>query len=69
MTAPEGSRVVDVAASDLMTVPEAARHIGIHADTLYRLCRNGQFPPAVAIGRSWRISVPRLRRYLHDEER
>lgn len=52
-----------------MTVPEAARHIGIHADTLYRLCRNGQFPPAVAIGRSWRISVPRLRRYLHDEER
>lgn len=52
-------------AADLISVPEAARHIGLHADTLYRLCRTGQFPPALQIGTRWRVSVPRLERYLH----
>jgi len=53
---------------DLITVPEAARTIGIHEDTLYRLCRTGQFPPALQIGSRWRVSVPRLERYLHTDE-
>lgn len=50
---------------DLITVPEAARRIGMHPDTLYRLCRAGQFPPAIKIGSRWKVSVPRLERYLH----
>jgi excisionase family DNA binding protein len=58
------SHIADV---DLITIPEAARRIGLHADTLYRLCRTGHFPPAIQIGSRWRVSVPRLDRYLHGD--
>lgn len=51
--------------ADLISIPDAAGRIGLHADTLYRLCRTGQFPPAIQIGSRWRVSVPRLERYLH----
>jgi len=54
-------------AADLLSIPETARRIGLHADTLYRLCRTGQFPPAIQIGGRWRVSVPRLVRYLHGD--
>jgi excisionase family DNA binding protein len=57
----------DQIAVDLISVPEAARRVGLHADTLYRLCRTGHFPPALQIGSRWRVSVPRLERYLHGE--
>jgi len=53
--------------ADLISIPEAARRVGLHADTLYRLCRTGRFPPALQIGARWRVSVPRLERYLHGE--
>jgi predicted DNA-binding transcriptional regulator AlpA len=53
---------------DLISIPETARRIGLHADTLYRLCRMGQFSPAIHIGARWRVSVPRLERYLHGED-
>jgi excisionase family DNA binding protein len=55
------------AAADLISIPEAARRIGHHTDTLYRLCRTGQFPPALQIGSRWRVSVPKLERYLHGD--
>jgi excisionase family DNA binding protein len=58
-----------VLADDLISIPEAARRVGVHADTLYRLCRTGQFPPALQIGARWRVSVPRLDRYLHADAR
>jgi len=54
-------------APDLITVPEAARRVGMHADTLYRLARNGEFEPAIQIGSRWKVSVPRLERYPHGE--
>ena len=53
--------------SDLISIPDAAGRIGLHADTLDRLCRTGQFPPAIQIGSRWRVSVPRLERYLHGD--
>jgi excisionase family DNA binding protein len=56
-----------LAATDLISIPDAAVRIGLHADTLYRLCRTGQFPPAIQIGSRWRVSVPRLERYLHGD--
>ncbi len=56
-----------IATADLISIPEAARRIGLHADTLYRLCRTGQFPPALQIGARWKVSIPRLERYLHGE--
>ena len=55
--------------ADLISIPEAARRVGLHADTLYRLARQGRFPPAIQIGPSWRVSLPRLERYLHDDTR
>jgi excisionase family DNA binding protein len=61
----EGSEWIP--APDLISIPEAAHRIGVHADTLYRLCRTGQFPPAIQIGSRWRVSVPRLERYLHAD--
>jgi hypothetical protein len=39
----------------------------MHRDTLYRLARAGQFPPALQIGSRWLVSVPRLERFLHGE--
>ncbi len=56
------------ASVDLISVPETARRVGLHADTLYRLCRTGQFSPAIRIGRRWKVSVPRLERYLHGDD-
>jgi len=56
-----------MAVGDLISIPETARRIGLHADTLYRLCRTGRFPPAIQIGARWMVSVPRLQRYLHGE--
>jgi predicted DNA-binding transcriptional regulator AlpA len=56
-----------IAAVDLISIPETARRIGLHVDTLYRLCRTGQFPPALQIGARWKVSIPRLERYLHGE--
>ena len=61
---PEHDRL---AAADLISIPDAADRIGLHPDTLYRLCRTGQFPPAIQIGSRWRVSVPRLERYLHGD--
>jgi predicted DNA-binding transcriptional regulator AlpA len=57
----------DQIAADLISMPEAARRIGLHVDTLYRLCRTGQFPPALQIGARWKVSIPRLERYLHGD--
>jgi excisionase family DNA binding protein len=55
-------------AADLISIPEAARRVGLHPDTLYRLARSGQFPPAIQIGSRWRVSIPRLERFLHADE-
>ena len=42
-------------ALDLISIPEAAHRVGLHVDTLYRLCRRRQFPPAIQIGTRWRV--------------
>ena len=60
-------RVPQREAADLITLPQAAKRLGLHRDTLYRLARSGQFPPAIQIGSTWRVSIPRLERYLHGE--
>jgi excisionase family DNA binding protein len=67
MTIVASARNDKLAAADLISIPDAAVRIGLHADTLYRLCRTGQFPPAIQIGSRWRVSVPRLERYLHGD--
>jgi excisionase family DNA binding protein len=69
MTIRERSSSNHIADVDLITIPEAAKRIRLHADTLYRLCRAGQFPSGLQIGSRWRVSVPRLERYLHGDTR
>ncbi len=54
---------------DLLKVPEAARRLGINPETLYRLIKAGKFPPAIRIGASIRVSVPRLEQFLHGDAR
>jgi excisionase family DNA binding protein len=53
--------------NDLVTVPEAARQLGVHPESLYRLIRSGEFPPAIHVGSRIRVSVPRLERFKHGE--
>jgi excisionase family DNA binding protein len=54
--------------SDLLTVPEAAHLLGISPETLYRMIRRGDFPPAIKIGKTLvRLSAPRLVEYLHGD--
>jgi excisionase family DNA binding protein len=53
---------------DLISIPEAARRLGMHRDSLYSMAREGSFEPAVRIGRRhWVVSVPRLQRMLHGD--
>lgn len=52
---------------DLLKVPEAAKLLGVNPETLYRLIKAGKFPPAIRIGASIRVSVPRLERFLHGD--
>jgi excisionase family DNA binding protein len=54
---------------NLLTIPTAAELLGISALTGYRLARAGQFPgdAAIKVGRSWRVSLPKLRRYLGSD--
>jgi predicted DNA-binding transcriptional regulator AlpA len=65
MTPPTRTQDASRAVADLISIPDAALRIGLHPDTLYRLCRTGQFPPAIQIGARWRVSVPKLERFLH----
>jgi len=60
-------KTVESPAPDLLTIGEAANRLGVHRDTLYRLAKTGQFPPAVRLGARWLVSVPRLERFLHGE--
>jgi len=61
------STVSEALMPDLISIPQAAERLGLHPDTLYRLARTGQFPPAVQIGARRLVSVPRLERFLHGE--
>jgi excisionase family DNA binding protein len=55
--------------SDLLTLPGAAKRLGIHRVTALRMAESGRFPgdAAVKVGRKWLVSVPKLDRYLHGE--
>ena len=61
---PNGNTDQTTLASTL-SVPETARHLGIHPKTAYTLIRNGDFPvPVLTIGRTRRVSRIMLERYL-----
>lgn len=52
---------------DLITLPQAAAWLGISAKTAQRMAAAGTFPgdAAIQIGRTWKVSLQKLRRHLH----
>ena len=53
---------------NVVTVPEAARELGISKDLAYSLARRGELPGAIQLGRRWVVSLIKLRRELHGSE-
>lgn len=55
---------------DLLSLPAAAARLGIGRTTAFELARAGKFPgdAAIKVGAKWRVSVPKLERYLHGQE-
>jgi excisionase family DNA binding protein len=61
------SAAFDQFAVDIISIPKAAKRIGLSAETIYRLARSGRFEPAVRVGARWLVSVPRLEKFLHGD--
>jgi excisionase family DNA binding protein len=49
----------------VVTVPEAAKLLGISKDLAYDLARRGELPGAFQLGRRWLVSLIRLRAAVH----
>jgi excisionase family DNA binding protein len=49
----------------VVSVPEAARILGISKDLAYDLARRGELPGAFQLGRRWRVSLIKLRAAVH----
>ena len=58
---------MDTDRSDLLSIVEACKLLGISEDLGYQLANAGTFPgdAAIKIGGRWRVSRPVLERYLH----
>jgi excisionase family DNA binding protein len=55
-------------APDLITVPQAAARLGLAPNTVYAMAKSPERPEwLLQLGRSYRVSVPRLERWLHGE--
>ncbi|GCE03524.1 helix-turn-helix transcriptional regulator [Dictyobacter aurantiacus] len=52
----------------LLTVPQAARSLGISRAKLYVLLAQQQGPPVIRFGRSVRISVDSLQKWIKKQE-
>lgn len=52
----------------VVSVPEAARLLGISKDLAYDLARRGELPGAFQLGRRWRVSLIRLHAAVHGTE-
>jgi excisionase family DNA binding protein len=52
----------------VVSVPEAARVLGISKDLAYDLARRGELPGAFHLGRRWRVSLVKLRAAVHGTE-
>lgn len=65
------SRVLPKLAPDLLTLGAAGKRLGISERTARRMAEAGEFPGDAAIrvsATTWRVSVPKLNRYLHGEQ-
>jgi excisionase family DNA binding protein len=51
--------------TEVLTVPEAARYLRIHEQTVYSLLRTGRLAGR-KVGRAWRIHLETLEAYVKD---
>ena len=66
--AERGERALARSDPYVVSVPEAARLLGISKDLAYDLARRGELPGAFQLGRRWRVSLVRLRAVVHGPE-
>lgn len=52
----------------LLTIPQAARSLGISRAKLYVLLAQQQGPPVIRFGRSVRISIDSLQKWIKEQE-
>ena len=52
----------------LVTVPQAAKLLGLSRATVYALLAQGQGPPVIKFGRSVRVSVASLKKWIEEQE-
>ena len=57
-----------MASKTFVTIPEAARSLGLAGSTLRRQARLGKLA-AHKIGRDWYVTVGEVERYRHDNRR
>ena len=53
-----------MAEPDLISVAEAGRRLGVSSNTMYRWIRDDRPPFVIRAGGRWKVSVPRLERFL-----
>jgi excisionase family DNA binding protein len=66
--AERSERVLPRGDPHVVSVPEAARLLGISKDLAYDLARRGELPGAFQLGRRWRVSLIKLRAAVHGPE-
>ncbi|GHO84392.1 helix-turn-helix transcriptional regulator [Dictyobacter formicarum] len=52
----------------LLTIPQAARSLGISRAKLYVLLAQQQGPPVIRFGRAVRISIDSLQKWIKEQE-
>ena len=68
LSAENTERVLPQGDPYVVSVPEAARLLGISKDLAYDLARRGELPGAFQLGRRWRVSLIKLRAVVHGPE-
>jgi excisionase family DNA binding protein len=53
----------------LLTIPQVAQSLGVSRAMVYSLLAKGKGPPVVHLGRSVRVSVASLRKWIEEQER
>jgi excisionase family DNA binding protein len=53
----------------LLTISQVADRLGLSRAKVYSLLKKGQGPPVIHFGRSTRVSLTSLRRWIEEQER
>ena len=66
---PGASEKGGAAASDIISVPDACKYLGVHRNTLYKLIQGGELPAFRMItGGRWKFRKKELEQWLEDKQ-